>query len=90
MLYTEHCLFAEALMANQAHLKILMQGVHVWNIWRKNRASIFPDLSGANFANRNLAGCDFSNTNLDGADLTNANVAGARFHGASLEGTRGM
>ena len=77
-------------MADHSHLKILKQGAHVWNGWRRNRASISPDLSGANLANRNLAGCDFSNTNLDGADLTNANVAGARFHGASLEGTIGL
>lgn len=77
-------------MADRGHLKILMQGAHVWNSWRRNRASIIPDLSGANLANRNLAGCDFSNVNLDGADFTNANVDGARFHGASLEGTIGL
>lgn len=77
-------------MANIAHLKILTQGVHVWNSWRQNRVFISPDLSGANLTNRNLAGVNFSNTNLDSADFTNTNVDGARFLGASLERTIGL
>ena len=77
-------------MANFTHLKILTQGVHVWNIWRHNRVFISPDLSGANLTNRNLAGVNFSNTNLDGTDFTHANLSGARFLGATLEGTIGL
>ena len=77
-------------MANYTHLRILMQGVHVWNSWRHNRIFISPDLSGASFTNRNLTGVNFSNTNLDHADFTNANLTGARFLGASLEGTIGL
>ena len=77
-------------MANFTHLKILTQGVHVWNSWRNNRIFISPDLSGANLTNRNLAGANFSNTNLDSADFTNTNVTGARFLGATLEGTIGL
>ncbi len=77
-------------MADYKHLKILLQGVHVWNSWRRNRVFIAPDLSGANLTNRNLAGVDFSNTNLDSTDFTHTNLTGARFLGASLEGTVGL
>jgi hypothetical protein len=61
-------------MASQTHLRILKQGVHVWNSWRHNRASISPDLSEADLTNRNLAGVNFSNTNLDGADFTRTGI----------------
>jgi uncharacterized protein YjbI with pentapeptide repeats len=67
-----------------------MQGVHVWNSWRHNRASILPDLSRADLRNRNLAGINFSNTNLNGTDFTNTNLAGANLTNASLEGTVGL
>ncbi len=77
-------------MANYTHLKILTQGVHVWNSWRHNRVFISPDLSGADLTNRNLAGVNFSNTNLDNTDFTNTNLTGARFIDASLERTIGL
>jgi uncharacterized protein YjbI with pentapeptide repeats len=77
-------------MANYTHLRILLQGVHVWNSWRRNRSFISPDLSGADLTNRDLAGADFSNTNLDGTDFTNTNLVGARFIGATLKGTAGL
>ena len=77
-------------MASQSHLRILMQGVHVWNSWRHNKVSVSPDLSGAILTNRNLAGVNFSNANLNGADFTNTNLAGANLTGASLEGTVGL
>ena len=77
-------------MANYTHLRILTQGVHVWNSWRHNRAFVSPDLSRADLTNRNLAGVNFSNTNLDGADFTNTNLAGANLFGVSLEGTIGL
>ena len=32
-------------MANQEHVKILKQGVAVWNKWRKDNPDIKPDLS---------------------------------------------
>ena len=77
-------------MASQAHLRILTQGVHVWNSWRHNRAFISPDLSGADLTNRDLARVNFSNTNLNGADFTNTNMAGANLIHASLERTIGL
>ena len=35
-------------MANQEHVDILMQGVEVWNAWRKEHPGEEPDLSHAN------------------------------------------
>ena len=32
-------------MANPEHLKILEQGVEIWNKWRKKNLEIEPDLS---------------------------------------------
>jgi len=77
-------------MASQAHLRILMQGVHVWNSWRHNRASILPDLSGADLRNKNFAGINFSNADLNGADFTNSNLTGANLTNASIERTIGL
>jgi uncharacterized protein YjbI with pentapeptide repeats len=77
-------------MASPTHLRILTQGVHVWNIWRHNKKFISPDLSGADLTNRNLAGFNLSNTNLDGADCTKTNLAGANISGASFDGTVGL
>ena len=77
-------------MANRTHLRILSQGVNVWNTWRKNRPTISPNLSGADFSNRDLRGADFSNTNLNGANFTHTNMVGAKLNGASLEGTIGL
>ena len=77
-------------MANQAHLRILAQGVHVWNSWRHNKVSISPDLSKAHLTNRNLTGVNFSHTNLNGADFTHTNMAGANLFDASLEKTIGL
>lgn len=53
-------------MADRGHLKILMQGAHVWNSWRRNRASIIPDLSGADLTNANVAGAHFHGASLEG------------------------
>ncbi len=77
-------------MANYTHVKILSQGVYVWNRWRHNRPYVSPDLSGANLSGRNLTGIDFSNTNLDGADFTYANMRGANLANASIEGAKGL
>lgn len=54
-------------MANEEHLKILRQGVEVWNNWRKKHPRIKPDLFEAN-----LGSMDLSRTNLSGAELGNA------------------
>lgn len=37
-------------MANEEHLKILRQGVAVWNAWRVANPGIQPDLSGVDLS----------------------------------------
>jgi len=56
-------------MANPEHLKILIQGVEIWNEWRDENPGIIPDLSSVDFKNENLNTVDFSKTNLIHSDL---------------------
>ena len=41
-------------MANPEHLRILEQGVQVWNAWRDRNRDIRPNLSEARFWGTNL------------------------------------
>jgi hypothetical protein len=84
------------LVADPEHLKLLEQGVDVWNAWRSEKPSIRPDLSGADLRRANLTGADLSmtylagtilqNATLDGANLRFAYLAGAALDGANLAG----
>jgi uncharacterized protein YjbI with pentapeptide repeats len=76
-------------MANAEHLRILKEGVAVWNKWREDAVHIDPDLSGAdltcaNLSHSNLSGADLIDANLSDADLRDANLIGANLDGASL------
>jgi hypothetical protein len=76
-------------MANPEHLKILKQGVKVWNAWRKEHENERIDLSGANLSNAKLSPVDLSDANLNdaflfGADLSRANLYDADLSGADL------
>ena len=66
-------------MANPEHVKILKQGVDVWNKWCKEHPEVHPDLSGANLRVMNLSGA-----NLRIANLSEANLSGANLHKADL------
>ena len=64
-------------MAKREHLKILGQGVDVWNKWRKENLEIKPDLRRADLSEADLGGADLRGSNLketelDGALLDNA------------------
>jgi hypothetical protein len=41
-------------MADPDHLKLLQQGVDVWNAWRARERSTKPDLRGADLREANL------------------------------------
>jgi len=74
-------------MANEEQVKILKQGVQVWNEWRKvNHGEkinlILADLEGADIAGANLEGAT-----LDGANLIFANLRRSNLKEASLIGT---
>ncbi|UCE08133.1 MAG: pentapeptide repeat-containing protein [bacterium] len=71
-------------MANEEHLKILNQGVDVWNQWRNDNPNIKPDLSLLDLSRADLCGANFIRTNLSGTNLSSANLWGADFNEANL------
>ncbi len=76
-------------MANEKHVKILKQGVEVWNKWRKENKNIIPDLSGSFLSgeflnNVNLKSANLRSANLSVADLIRSNLSGAALSGAKL------
>ena len=64
-------------MANPEHVKILKQGVEVWNRWREERPDIVPDLSQAVLQGTKLSGANLSRAKLSEADLSWTNLSGA-------------
>jgi len=71
-------------MADNEHLKILKQGVAIWNQWRKKNHRLIPDLSGTDLIGVDFSGVDLSGTNLSGADLSRADLSGANLSRADL------
>ena len=72
-------------MANRKHLKILKQGVHVWNEWRaKNPGVVGPDLRFADLSRADLIRVDLRFADLFGAYLLGANLREAYLLGAYL------
>jgi uncharacterized protein YjbI with pentapeptide repeats len=64
-------------MANEEHLKILKQGVEVWNKWRKDNPQIKPDLGNADLGRVNLSNADHSYANLVIANFKKAELSGS-------------
>ena len=73
------------LSPNPKHLKLLQQGVKVWNSWRKENVSVSPELQGADLYRANLVGADLSRAVLEGANLRQAELKNADMWGANLE-----
>ena len=71
-------------MANEEQLKILKQGVEVWNKWRAENITIKVDLSGTDLSGLDLSGADFRDARLTRVDFREANLQGARFSLANL------
>src|SRR5436309_3083992 len=82
-------------MANYNHVKVLKQGVMVWNKWRKDHPEVIPDLSRTNLrsagcldivdlSGADLRGVDLGETYLFGILLTNADLFRANLVGADL------
>jgi uncharacterized protein YjbI with pentapeptide repeats len=76
-------------MANEEHLKILEQGVEVWNQWRKENVGIQPDLSGADLREADLSDAlfyktDFTYAKLVGANFSRAHLGDAKLYWADL------
>jgi uncharacterized protein YjbI with pentapeptide repeats len=83
-------------MANPEHLKILKQGVRVWNEWRRGTPQVIPDLLEADLRLADLSKVDlskadgggvrFGGAKLSGADLHDSNLRDADLGGADLMG----
>lgn len=79
-------------MANTEHLRILGEGVEVWNQWRATRAGttsvdlIEAELSQAMLDNANLCLAKLDRANLDGASLNKADLHNAWLGEATLRG----
>ena len=71
-------------MANEEHLKILRQGVEVWNKWRKENPDIQPDLSQADLGGADLSGANLIKASLFEADLRKADLSEADLMMADL------
>lgn len=71
-------------MANEEHLKILMQGVKVWNEWRKANPEVRPNLREAYLAGENLTGADLRDADQIGARLAGVDLCDANLEGADL------
>ncbi|MEM6518925.1 MAG: pentapeptide repeat-containing protein [Cyanobacteria bacterium P01_C01_bin.70] len=84
-------------MANAEHLKLLKQGVEVWNHWREQNPQVKPDLRRADLSHyfreveiggrevrANLRGIDLSRADLRGANLSRASLFGAVLFKANL------
>lgn len=70
-------------MANPEHLKILKQGVGVWNKWREKN-SIRPNLADVNLRDPKLGDADLRGMDLRGMDLNRANLREANLFRADL------
>jgi hypothetical protein len=76
-------------MANSEHLKILKQGVEIWNEWRRINPEITPDLSDSKLLDTklpaaNLTEADLSKSNLCDADLSAATLVRANLSHSDL------
>jgi uncharacterized protein YjbI with pentapeptide repeats len=72
-------------MANPEQLKILKQGVEVWNAWRKDHKPERIDLSGATLSFANLTTADLRDADLRRTVFFKAMLSGANLSGVNLE-----
>jgi hypothetical protein len=75
-------------MANPEHLKILKQGVEVWNAWREANTSIKPDLREANLQGFSLNSARLQEADLEGAILGGVHLVEAQLNNANLKGAQ--
>jgi uncharacterized protein YjbI with pentapeptide repeats len=72
-------------MANQEQLKIIKQGIGIWNEWRENdHSNLEIDLTKADLRKASLVGANLVGANLAGAFLIGAYLAEAKLDGANL------
>lgn len=74
-------------MEKQDYINILIESVEEWNKWREKNFGITPDLSDADFNNKNFKLADFTGCNFSGSNFSGANLSGAKFKGAKFVGS---
>jgi uncharacterized protein YjbI with pentapeptide repeats len=72
-------------MADVNQLKILNQGVEMWNAWRSENPLVSVDLRIADLSDRNFNNFDFNRVNLESAFLANSSFENADFSHAGLD-----
>ncbi len=72
-------------MANPEHVKILRQGVPVWNRWHRS-PEVKPDLKEAHLVGARLGWANLRGADLEQAHLREADLRGARLDRACLRG----
>jgi uncharacterized protein YjbI with pentapeptide repeats len=75
-------------MANEEHVKRLLQNVVEWNKWRAAKPYTIVDLSLADLSSANLRDADLNRASLRGANLTGALLVGAMLVDAKLKGAK--
>lgn len=78
-------------MGNKKQIKLINQGVPIWNAWKTKNSSRMAELSeadlrGADLREADLREADLSMADLRGADLTRGKLAEANLNGANLTG----
>jgi uncharacterized protein YjbI with pentapeptide repeats len=73
-------------MANNEHVRIIKEGIPVWNKWRREHPDIVPNLDRANLDRASLDGANLYGASLNRANLYGASLDGANLYGASLDG----
>lgn len=71
-------------MANEEHLKILRQGVKVWNEWQRENTEVRLDPSGTYIRKADLAGAYLAEANLLGANFQRVDFRRANLREADL------
>lgn len=71
-------------MANEEHLRRLLQGVKRWNQWRREYRNIRPDLRNADLRDIELDNANLSNADLRDTNLTKTNMARVNLRRADL------
>jgi uncharacterized protein YjbI with pentapeptide repeats len=72
-------------VANDEQLRILKQGVAVWNQWREGNLEVRIGLRGADLSGAGLSGADLSGANLSTANLNKSDLQSARLRSAKLD-----
>ncbi|MGH1484383.1 MAG: pentapeptide repeat-containing protein [Geminicoccales bacterium] len=71
-------------MADEEHLRILNQGIDVWNTWRREHNHITPNLENAKIADPSFYELGFAKIGLKRDNLKEANLNNANRKNADL------